>query len=211
MNEPRLSNERTRQEYREPAVNEITCRICASEGDVLTAQRIRYQVYCLEKGWIPPDACPDGLESDEYDAQAVHFLAAHNGHALGTSRLLIGGRQMLPGYNFIDVESLGLSPADVVEVSRVAVLPHGRSPDRRAFLALTRSMWRWSLDRSHAAWIAITDEVLFHRLEGLKMPFLHIGEPVWYLGSLCVPVAVDIPGTIASLGGMGVSDHGGHT
>jgi N-acyl-L-homoserine lactone synthetase len=197
--------------HRETAVNQITCRVCASEEDLLTAQRIRYQVYCLEKGWIPPDACPDGLEWDKDDAQAVHFLATQNGRALGTSRLLVGGRQMLPGYNFIDVESLGLSPADVVEVSRVAVLRHGRSSDGRAFLALTRSMWQWSAVRSHAAWIAVTDEALFHRLEGLKMPFLHIGEPVWYLGSLCVPVAVDIPGTIASLGGMGVSDQGGQT
>ena len=116
---------------------------------------------------------------------------------------------MLPGYNFIDVESLGLSPADVVEVSRVAVLPHGRSSDRRAFPALIASMWRWSADRSYAAWIAITDEALFYRLQGLKMPFLHIGDPVWYLGSRCVPVAADIAGTIAALGCVGVSDQGG--
>jgi N-acyl-L-homoserine lactone synthetase len=192
-------------------MSQITCRVCASEEDLLTAQRIRYQVYCLEKGWIPPDACPDGLESDEDDAQAIHFLAAHNGDALGTSRLLVGGRQMLPACNFIDIESLGLSPADVVEVSRFAVLPHGRSSDGRAFLALTRSMWRWSADRSHVAWIAITDERLFHRLEGLNMPFLHVGEPVWYLGSLCVPVAVDVRGTISSLGGMLVACQGGLT
>lgn len=36
---------------------------------------LRYEIYCLECGFLAPDAFKDGLESDEYDAHAAHFTA----------------------------------------------------------------------------------------------------------------------------------------
>lgn len=35
---------------------------------------IRYQVYCQETGFEDPEAFPDGLERDEWDAFSVHFM-----------------------------------------------------------------------------------------------------------------------------------------
>ena len=53
--------------------------------------RIRYQVYCVEKGFLDPEDYPDRIETDEYDAQAIHLLARHrdNGIAAGTARLIL--------------------------------------------------------------------------------------------------------------------------
>src|SRR5258706_6672422 len=64
-----------------PAVNLERVRI---------AQRVRYQVYCIEN---PHEKCvdPHGLERDEFDAHAVHSLLIHRASdtALGTVRLIL--------------------------------------------------------------------------------------------------------------------------
>lgn len=50
---------------------------------------LRYEVYCLECGFLAPDAFKDGLESDEYDAHAVHFTAQNFANELvGSVRLV---------------------------------------------------------------------------------------------------------------------------
>lgn len=50
---------------------------------------LRYEVYCIECGYLPPDQFQNGLESDEYDAHSAHFTA-HNldSEVVGTLRLV---------------------------------------------------------------------------------------------------------------------------
>lgn len=60
-----------------------------STHELDAAYRIRYQVYCLERGLLNKDDYPDGLERDEYDAVSLHFLATHrSGEPAGTARLV---------------------------------------------------------------------------------------------------------------------------
>src|ERR1700684_376337 len=60
--------------------------------------RLRYQVYCVEKGYEPGY---DGMESDEFDSDARHVLLIHraSGEPVGTVRIVpsspaSGGRGM---------------------------------------------------------------------------------------------------------------------
>ena len=55
------------------------------------AYGLRYQVYCLETGFLKPDNFPDGLEKDEYDDSAEHFLIRHRktGICAATTRLIL--------------------------------------------------------------------------------------------------------------------------
>ncbi|MEJ2200101.1 MAG: PEP-CTERM/exosortase system-associated acyltransferase [Desulfuromonadaceae bacterium] len=55
--------------------------------DVLS---LRYQVYCHERGFEPPENHPGGLERDDFDQSAVHFAAvsAQTGQVVGTVRLI---------------------------------------------------------------------------------------------------------------------------
>ncbi len=55
------------------------------------AYRLRYQVYCVENPFEDPAENPDGLETDEYDAHAVHSLLVHrpSGATAGTVRLIL--------------------------------------------------------------------------------------------------------------------------
>jgi N-acyl amino acid synthase of PEP-CTERM/exosortase system len=53
--------------------------------------RLRYQVYCLEKGYENPRNFPDGVEIDSFDSHSMHTLLEHSpsGHGVGTVRLVL--------------------------------------------------------------------------------------------------------------------------
>jgi N-acyl amino acid synthase of PEP-CTERM/exosortase system len=51
--------------------------------------KLRYDVYCVERAYLKPDAAPGGLERDDYDDCATHFAAYASDDALiGTVRLV---------------------------------------------------------------------------------------------------------------------------
>ncbi len=57
--------------------------------------RIRYDVYCAELGWEPPEENPGGLETDAYDATSRHCLLLHRptGQYAGCVRLVMAGEE----------------------------------------------------------------------------------------------------------------------
>ncbi len=65
--------------------------IAETPEELQEVQRLRYQVYCLEHGFEDPEAFPQGLEADPYDARSAHALirSARGGGAVGTVRLVL--------------------------------------------------------------------------------------------------------------------------
>jgi len=66
--------------------------VTADTPDLLPlAQRIRYQVYCVENRYLNADEHSDALERDEFDSHSVHSLLVERktGDALGTVRLVL--------------------------------------------------------------------------------------------------------------------------
>ena len=63
--------------------------------------RIRYQVYCVENEFESPADNPGQLESDDYDANAVHALLRHlpSGRFAGTTRLILPSKEK-PDHSF---------------------------------------------------------------------------------------------------------------
>ena len=59
--------------------------------------RVRYRVYCEEFQYEPAEACPNKMETDEFDAHAVHSLVVHraSGMPAGCARLVKAGEQRL--------------------------------------------------------------------------------------------------------------------
>lgn len=59
--------------------------------------RVRYRVYCEEFQYEPPEACPNQLETDEFDASSKHSLVVHkaSGMPAGCARLVLAGEQRL--------------------------------------------------------------------------------------------------------------------
>lgn len=168
--------------------------VCETAEQILMAQRLRYEVYCLEKGWIDPAQCPDGIESDEYDDEAAHFLIMHDDgeRLLGTSRLLRGECQDLPATHYLDLDALGIDPAKVVEVSRMATIKSSRSQSLAVFLAITQVMFEWCTAHGVTSWVSIADVSVFALMKRVGMPIIVEGPRIDFLGSTCVPSCVDV-------------------
>ncbi len=68
-----------------------------SAREIEQAYRLRYEVYCLDRGFEDDQAFPDGLESDRWDATSWHFLCRdHAGDPVGTVRLIPAATNVLP-------------------------------------------------------------------------------------------------------------------
>jgi N-acyl-L-homoserine lactone synthetase len=93
--------------------------------------RMRYQVYCLERGYEDPEAYPQGEEYDEWDGNAAHFMVRHRptGEWLATLRVVMpqGGR--LPVIDHCQLPrpvSSGAPLERAAEISRLCIWPAGR-------------------------------------------------------------------------------------
>ena len=87
---------------------------------------LRYQVYCVERGFLSQENYPNGEESDSHDATAVHFAAFDSkGKVIGSVRLV----RHTPGIGFpfqnycrdTSPGACGLPVEDAVEISRLVV------------------------------------------------------------------------------------------
>jgi N-acyl amino acid synthase of PEP-CTERM/exosortase system len=133
----------------------LTAEVAVGRAQRHDAFRLRYQVYCLEKGFEDASRFPDGLERDRFDARAVQMLVRHrhSGTAVGAVRLILPDRSArgcsfpfedLCGYSILERRLDGLAgyARDVAEVSRFAVsrrlLAGSREPDDHCDDAVSR-------------------------------------------------------------------------
>jgi len=169
------------------------------------AYRLRYQVYCIERGY--EDACnlPAQLEKDSFDKHAKHFIAGHRptGHALGVTRLILdrpGYRQALPiethgslsvARQLVEVRSR--SGTQVAEVSRLGVTKQLRQlctageqgmafNSRHVFMGLLAMLCRQSWERGVTHWVALSGTVLLRVLDRLGLHFHPIGSLIEHRG-----------------------------
>lgn len=94
---------------------------------------LRYQVYCLEKGFLPEEDYPSGLEFDEFDDNSLHFGAFNlQGDIVGTVRLVMSSSMGFPLVDHCQIDEDELpctlnnssvinESAHIAEVSRLAV------------------------------------------------------------------------------------------
>jgi N-acyl amino acid synthase of PEP-CTERM/exosortase system len=112
------------------------------------AFRLRYQVYCLERGFENPADYPDGRERDGDEGRSLHSLLLDRatGAAVGTVRLIMPRRgDDLPVFRLIGAGRLhraGLPLETTAEVSRFAVA--------KAFRRRLEEGWRTRAGRAAA-------------------------------------------------------------
>ena len=98
------------------------------------AYKLRYQVYCVERGFF--DIPPDGLEHDEDDEHSYHYLIRHKetDSYMATTRLILTDRKnpekLLPAEAYSKIDNIALAKtiprANLAELSRFCVLKHFR-------------------------------------------------------------------------------------
>lgn len=174
------------------------------------AHALRYQVYCLEKGFEDPAANPLGLEIDAFDARSRHCLLRHRETriALGTARLILPdplrphaswpiqqvcrdprlfGDAALPTATTAEVSRFCLS-SDArarIELGRGQDVAEAADDKRLApytILGIIRGMLMVSLRRGVTHWTLIVEPALLRLLGRLGLHFTKLGPLVEYHG-----------------------------
>ena len=176
-------------------------------------QRLRYDVYCVECGYLAAEDFTEGRESDTYDDFSVHCAAAEAGGKLaGTLRLVLDSPRGFPlerHAGVLDAAFRAVPRGRTAEISRLIVARDGRrllhtgelGEYSAVLFALFREMNLQSRRLGLDYWLAAMEPSL-HRLlrRLLHFAFVPIGEPMEYHG-LVVPYIVrirDVATTLAT-------------
>ena len=183
--------------------------------------RLRYQVYCLERRFLPAAEYPDQRETDAYDAHSVHVAVVNtSGEVAATARLIELTDAGLPLLNhcalFLDVVPSSFVTGRVVEVSRLSV---SRRYNRRAgdayyalagakfgiteeerrtsnrggeiIMTLCHALYQASKRSGYTHWLAATEKSLQRLIAAYSLPFEPIGPEVDYYGKV-TPYAMSV-------------------
>ena len=83
--------------YKKGSSRHIFFEIAESEEELKEIYKLRYTVYVVEDGIIPPDKVKlPGIEMDDYDRNSVHFIARKGDKIVGYVRLILDSPQGLP-------------------------------------------------------------------------------------------------------------------
>jgi len=152
------------------------------------AYRLRYQVFCLERGILP---VPQGhqAEIDAYDAQAWHILLRRrrDGRAIGTARVVPArpgrGRRDLPLEKYCNSGILHALPEfGLGEISRFALSIERRQAgapgDSLLRLALMQGVLQLSLECGLTDWCALMEPRLIRLMQTTGVRFTALGPLV---------------------------------
>ena len=156
---------------------------------------VRYQIYCLERGFEDPLLHPGGIETDKYDAHAVHLAAVEGetGQVVGCARIIRHDPDQknfkfpLEEHFFLDAPLKDIDRDCLGEVSRLAVtkshcqefqivsllLDHlfleiGRLRLTHLYAAMAKGL-PVLMKRKKIFWEQIGKEIFFH---GSRAPYL---------------------------------------
>ena len=171
------------------AQDELSVEIATTPEQVLEAKKLRYKVYCEERGYEPGEG---GVEQDEFDDNAQHVLVRSRatGEALGTVRLVPSDEEDSQGFpmeRVVDEDVIAPLPkTTTAEISRFA-LTRDRSALSPAASALMRLFLIQGVIRASGKlglthWIAIMERTLLRLLRSTSIYFLPVGRTVEYHG-----------------------------
>lgn len=178
--------------------------------------RLRYDVYCEERNYLPSADYPLGMEADEYDRDATHFIV------YGTDPRPMGYMRTVPAddsgsfpvfnHGLLPFRDLRLPHPDIaVECSRLMVrpdvrmqevgvsfpqhliLPHPPAQNASALIQmkLVRMAYRNALETNVRCFHAALEPPLARRLNRLGFPLKPIGPPGEYFGAV-TPYLMDL-------------------
>ncbi len=172
------------------------------------AAKLRFQVFCKERGILPESDYPDERELDHYDTagEVAHFGLFANGEMSGYARLLMRGERPLPFFRMCPDtrgQLRGMGVRKLAEVSRVMVnkdfrcregdRPEGigeppaapARPDRRvlpATLGLYREVTEYAVLHGISHFVVLMEPGLDRLLRHFAIRFRQVGEPIDYGG-----------------------------
>lgn len=180
--------------------NWFSTRVITDPQDLQSVYRLRFRVYCEERGFMPPEDYPDGLERDAWDRHSVNFAAFdRDGRVAAAVRLVcprpdmgLPYEQHCPLYD----DALLPSPASTAEVSRLVLnrgyrTPPGGGSTGTVVMEVYRAMYQYSRQHGVRYWFAAMERSLVRRLARFGVMFERIGPDAEYCGPVA-PYLLDL-------------------
>ena len=163
------------------------------------SHRLRYQVYCVERGFLNAADYPDRRECDEFDRYSLHLgVTAPDAALLATARLVKVNMVGLPLFRHCRLYPRELDffqdQTRVAEISRLCVsrtLRRRRIGSVSVAINLYRAIYQASKRNGFTHLLVATEPSLQRLLSSLKMPFREIGPQTDYYGPVA-PYVVDL-------------------
>jgi N-acyl-L-homoserine lactone synthetase len=171
-------------------------KVAETDYELQNCYRLRHKVYCQEKKWLPAAAYPDELETDEFDAKAIHVMAMDDDfNTVGYIRILRDSNYpQLPCVSHPSLKGKNLEFPGLAELSRFIITP-GRDG-----LYIARQMlkvvWQTSISQNIGNWIIICEPSLIRLIVKFKYYFEPIAAPVMYYGGLTQPAVLNAESTL---------------
>jgi N-acyl amino acid synthase of PEP-CTERM/exosortase system len=161
--------------------------------------RLRYQVYCVERGFLRGEDYPDGREHDEFDRHSLHLGVVDGGGVLvATARLVKVNMIGLPLFRHCRIyareSELYQDTNRVAEISRLCVsreLRKHRVGRASVAVMLYRAIYQASKRNGFTHWLVATEPSLQRLLASLQVPFREVGPQTDYYGPVA-PYLVDL-------------------
>lgn len=147
----------------------VIYKIALTEKEKEASFRLRYEGYCLDMGGIEKKYCPGGLEKEEYDNHAIHFIATENIRTIGTLRLIPAREDSFPIEEFFSWPSC-ISRSQALEASRLYVARDKRG-GAKVMQGLFQLAFEYSQNANYRYWCFASLPAPLHIMEkwGWKM------------------------------------------
>lgn len=166
----------------------LTVKKVETKEELTEVYKLRFNIYCKERGFESEEYYPDKLETDEYDPYSVHFIAMLDSEPVGTSRLILHNPIGFPieRYYKINFSQIPVEKDKTAEISRLAISKETfrllRNHTTRIFYALFSEMYFESKRMGITFFFAAMTRGLYRLLSKCSIKFLQIGTPIEYHG-----------------------------
>jgi N-acyl-L-homoserine lactone synthetase len=172
------------------AAPSLRVAVAATDAERQAAYRLRY-AQVVGHGWMDAARLPDGVEVDDYDADALQVCAWDGEALVGTVRLVFPatGRPLPVEADFgITVEP----PGEVVEAGRLVIAPTYRGdPAHRTWGTLFACAWVSMRAWGYSVLAGTAAPRTIERLRALGLPFEILGPARMHWGEARHPVRLD--------------------
>ena len=176
--------------------------VCLAHSDprIAQVQRLRYDVYCLEREYLSPASFPDRRERDEYDPVAQHFGVFAHATAIATVRLVRDSAIGFPMERFVPrgaLEDVGVRRHRTGEISRLIVRRDhrrgGTADGSRLLLGMFRAMYDEGRGCGIDQFIAALEPRFIRLLQRFGFRLAPIAPPIDWFGEVVACAVSAIP------------------
>jgi len=168
----------------------LTFKKAETQDELNQIYKLRFKVYCLERGFESESDYPNQCELDEYDVYSTHFIAKNDNETVGTVRLILNNPLGFPieKYCNLNISAInGIDRRQVAEISRFAISKEGINSicyDRHhVVLNLFREIYQESKNLGITYVCAAMSKSLQKLLRRCGIVFFQAGPIVEYHGS----------------------------